>query len=264
MNRRVAIERDGQVAFVRLDRPEKHNALDREMFLALRAAQDQIRGETGVRAVVVHGAGPSFCSGLDVAAVAAGELDVGELIDRPNDEVANLAQTVAYGWRTLPMPVVAALHGACFGGGLQIALGCDVRVVATDARLAVMEIKLGLLPDMGIGVALPRLVRADVAKELCFSGRILAGAEAVELGLATRVAEPPLPAAIEVAEGIAAQSPHAIRAIKRLLDDGWGEPPERVLRLETDLARTLLGSPNQIAAMAAASGEAARFEDPVA
>jgi enoyl-CoA hydratase/carnithine racemase len=233
------------------------------MFLALREAQERLRVEPGVRAVVLHGEGPSFCSGLDVAAVAAGELDVGELIDRPNDETANLAQTAAHGWRTLPMPVVVAVHGACFGGGLQIALGADIRIVATDARLSVMEIKLGLLPDMGISGALSRLLRADRAKELSFSGRQVEGAEAVELGLATRVADPPLAAALELAAEIAASSPEAVRAIKRLFDEGWNEPPERTLRLETELVRTLLGSANQFEAMRAAmAGEVPDFADP--
>lgn len=233
------------------------------MFLALRDAQERLRAETGVRAVVLHGEGPSFCSGLDIAAVAAGELDVAELIDRPAGETANLAQTAAHGWRTLPMPVVAAVHGACFGGGLQIALGADIRIVAPDARLSVMEIKLGLLPDMAISGALPRLLRADQAKELSFSGRQVGGPEAVELGLATRVAEPPLPAAIELASEIASRSPHAIRAIKRLIDEGWNDSAERTLRLETELVRTLLGSPNQVEAVRSAfAGEAAKFEDP--
>ena len=233
------------------------------MFLALREAQERLRVEPGVRAVVLHGEGPSFCSGLDVAAVAAGELDVGELIDRPNDETANLAQTAAHGWRALPMPVVAAVHGACFGGGLQIALGADIRIVATDARLSVMEIKLGLLPDMAISGALPRLLRADRAKELSFSGRQVEGAEAVELGLATRVADPPLAAALELAAEIAASSPEAVRAIKRLFEEGWNEPPERTLRLETELVRTLLGSANQFEAVRAAmAGEVPDFADP--
>jgi enoyl-CoA hydratase/carnithine racemase len=233
------------------------------MFLALREAQHQLLDDPGVRAVVLHGEGPSFCSGLDIAAVAAGELDLEEMIGRPADEDANLAQTVAYGWRTLPVPVIAAVHGACFGGGLQIALGADVRIVAPDARLSVMEIKLGLLPDMAITTTLPRLLPVDKAKELTFSGRIVDGAEALELGLATRVAAAPLPAAVELAQGIASKSPTAIRAIKRLFDEAWTEPPARSLRLETELVRTLLGSPDQIEAVRASfTGETPNFADP--
>ena len=233
------------------------------MFLGIREAQDRLRAEPGLRAVVLHGEGPSFCSGLDVAAVAAGELEIEELIGRPGDELANLAQTAAYGWRTLPVPVIAAVHGACFGGGLQIALGADLRVVAPDARLSVMEIRLGLLPDMAITAALPRLMPVDVAKELTFSGRRVDGEEALRLGLATRVAAPPLDAARELASEIAHRSPDAIRAIKRLFDEAWNEPPSRSLRLETELVRTLLGTPNQLeAARAASTGEQPDFADP--
>jgi enoyl-CoA hydratase/carnithine racemase len=260
---RVEIEQRDGVAAVRLDRGEKHNALDLEMFRAIATAQESLRGEPGIRAVVLSGNGPSFCSGLDLGAVATGVFDINELIDRPADEVANLAQTVAYGWRTLPIPVIAAVHGVCFGGGLQIALGADLRIVAPDARLSLLEIKLGLLPDMAISTSLPRLVRADVAKELAWSGREVSGAEAVELGLATRVAEPPLEAALALAQLIATKSPDAIRAIKRLFDEAWQRPPEASLRLETELVRTLLGGPNQIeAARAAIAGEEPAFADP--
>lgn len=253
MKGRVRIEREGNVAVVRLTRPEKHNALDRAMFLALREAQRRLREEDDLRAVVLHGEGPSFCSGIDVAAVAAGELDVDELIERPHGETANLAQTAAHGWRELPLPVLAAVHGACFGGGLQIALGADIRIVAPDAQLSVMEVQLGLLPDMAITGALPRLLRADVAKEISFSGRKLGGAEAVEIGLATRVDEDPLAAALAMAAEFAERPPDAVRAIKRLYDEAWNEPPSRSLRLETELVRTLL--PNLLKMLGAGRGE---------
>lgn len=264
-SKRVEIAREGGVAEVRLVRGDKHNALDLEMFRAIATAQEEVRGDLSVRVVVLHGEGPSFCSGLDLGALATGAFDIGELIDRPADEAANLAQGVAYGWRTLPVPVIAAVHGVCFGGGLQIALGADLRIVAPDARLSVMEIKLGLLPDMAISASLPRLVRADVAKELSWSGREVSGTEAAELGLATRVAEPPLAAARELAGQLASKSPHAIRAIKQLFDQAWNEPPERSMRLETELVRTLLASPNQLeAARAAIAGEQPSFADPEA
>lgn len=237
---RVAIEREGDLAIVALTRPEKHNALDRAMFLAIRQAQQRLEADPTVRAVVLHGEGPSFCSGIDLGALAAGGLEISELIDRPNDETANLAQSAAHGWRLLPLPVLAAVHGACFGGGLQIALGADIRVVSPAAQLSVMEVKLGLLPDMAISGALPRLVRADVAKELSFSGRKVGGEEAVALGLATRLAEDPLAAAKEMAAEFAQNPPAAVAAIKRLFEQGWTEPPETTLRLETELVRSLI------------------------
>jgi enoyl-CoA hydratase/carnithine racemase len=260
---RVSIEVEAGVADVRLVRGDKHNALDQDMFLAIREAQEHLRGEAGVRVVVLSGDGPSFCSGLDLAAVAAGGFDPGMLIDRPEDEVANLAQTASYGWRSLPVPVIAAVHGACFGGGLQIALGADIRIAAPDARLSVMEIKLGLVPDMAISAALPRLVREDVAKELTFSGRIVDGTEAAALGLVTRVADPHLDAALELGAELAARSPEAIRAIKRLFNESWQQPPEVTLRLETELVRPLFGTHNQMeAARAALAKDQPVFVDP--
>lgn len=259
---RVSIEIASGVADVRLVRGDKHNALDLEMFEALRDAQQRLRADAAVRAVVLSGAGPSFCSGLDLGAVAAGAFDPETLISRPQGEVANLAQMASYGWRSLPVPVIVAIHGACFGGGLQIALGADIRVAAPEARLSVMEIKLGLVPDMAISAALPRLVREDVAKELTFSGRIVDGAEAASLGLVTRLAEPPLDAALELGTEIAARSPDAVRAAKRLFNEAWGAAPEQGLRFETELVRSLFGTANQLEAVRAAlAGEQPSFTD---
>jgi len=246
MDERVAVEIVEHVAVVRLARPAKHNALDLAMFRALRDAATTLAGEPAVRAVVLHGEGPSFCSGLDVRAASAGELDPAVLLDRPAGEAANLAQSVAFGWRELPVPVIAAVHGACFGGGLQIALGADVRIAAPDARLSVMEITLGLIPDMALTVTLPPLVRLDVAKELTWTGRVVDGHEAQRLGLVTRVDADPLAAARALAGEIAARSPQAIRAAKALLHAAWDAPPAESLRLETEHVRGLFdtaGSP---------------------
>jgi enoyl-CoA hydratase/carnithine racemase len=248
---RVSIELDGHVADVRLTRADKHNALDGEMFLALRDAAARLRDEGGVRVVVLSGEGPSFCSGLDIAGFASGPLDGDDLMRRPEGEVANLAQVVSYGWQRVPVPVIAAIHGACFGGGLQIALGADIRVAAPDARLSVMEIKWGLIPDMGITQALPRLVRIDVAKELTFTGRVLDGREAAELGLVTRVSDEPLAAARELGAEIAARSPDAVRAAKRLYNESWQASPAESFALESELQRTLIGSENQMEAVRA-------------
>lgn len=260
---RVVVEVNDHVAEVRLSRPEKHNALDGEMFQAIAAAAERLRTEPGVRAVVIHGEGPSFCSGLDVASFMGGPLSTTDLLARDNGELANLAQRVAYGWTRVPVPVIAAVHGACFGGGLQIALGADIRIAAPDARLSVMEIRWGLIPDMAITQTLPRVVRKDVAKELMFTGRRVTGEEACDLGLVTRVAKDPLAAARELAADIATRSPHAIRSGKRLLDESWFAPAAQALLLESELQTALLGSPNQIAAVTAGmAGEPAAFEDP--
>jgi enoyl-CoA hydratase/carnithine racemase len=163
----------------------------------------------------------------------------------------------------VPAPVIAAIHGNCFGGGLQIALGADIRLAAPDARLSVMESKWGLVPDMGITSTLPRLVRIDVAKELTYTGRLLTGTEAAALGLVTRVTEDPLAAAKELAGQIAGRSPDAVRAAKRLYDTSWHAPVEEGLALETELQVGLIGSPTQIEAVRAGMAkEPANFADP--
>ena len=160
--------------------------------------------------------------------------------------------------------MIAAIHGNCFGGGLQIALGADIRIAAPDAKLSVMEIKWGLVPDMGITQALPRLLPVDVAKELTFTGRIVSGRDAAALGLVTRTDDDPLAAALALAEEIAGKSPDAVRAAKRLYDQTWvGDDAAAALTLESELQSGLIGSPNQIAAvMAGMSGERPVFTDP--
>lgn len=265
MGRRVQVDIRGPVAEVFLDRGERHNALDLEMFLALEEAMETVREDRSVRAVVLAGTGPSFCSGLDLAAWAEGGLDPRKLTGRPEGEDANLAQRVSCGWRELPVPVIAAIHGVCFGGGMQIALGADTRLVDADARFSIMEVKVGLVPDMGLSQTLPRLVREDIARELTYTARVIGAEEAVDAGLATRICPDPLAAARELAAEIAACSPDAVRAAKRLFTEAWGEPPAVALRRETALIESLFGGTNQIAAAkAAATGEPAEFVDPPA
>src|SRR5436305_7932367 len=215
---RVHVAVSDHVATVTLTRPEKHNALDVAMFEAIIAAAEQVSLEPRVRAVVLHGAGPSLCSGLDVASLmSSGQ----SLDDRLTEDSPNWFQRAAYDWIRVRVPVIAAIHGTCFGGGLQIALGADIRIAAPDARLSVMEVKWGLIPDMSITRTLPRLVAIDVAKELTLTGRVFSGTEAAELGVVTRVAADPLAAARAVAADIASKSPDAIRGAKRLFDESW-------------------------------------------
>jgi len=189
---RVSVEHDGHVAVVTLTRPEKHNALDGPMFEGILAAAAEVAAAPGVRAVVVHGEGPSFCSGLDIASLMTGPVSLDDILEREPGQKGNAAQRVATDWIDLPMPVIAAIHGNCFGGGLQLALGADIRIAAPDAKLSVLEVKWGLVPDMGITSSLPRILPADVAKELTYTGRVVSGAEAAALGLVTRTAADPL------------------------------------------------------------------------
>jgi enoyl-CoA hydratase/carnithine racemase len=258
---RVNIRIEDHVAVVTLARPDKHNALDLPMFEQIIAAAERLSAEPGVRAIVLHGEGPSFCSGLDVMSIMAAGAN--GLTDPVGSEIPNLFQRVAYDWIRMPVPVIAALHGNCFGGGLQIALGADIRIAAPDTRLSVMEARWGLIPDMSITRTLPRLVSIDVAKELTFTGRTFSAEEAASLGVVTRVAADPLAAATELATEIAGRSPDAIRRAKRLYDEAWTASAHDSLALEAELQLELIGSPNQLAAVAAGlNRETPRFEDP--
>jgi enoyl-CoA hydratase/carnithine racemase len=255
MSDRVVIERlPGGVADVRLNRPDKMNALDIAMFEALVAAGSELARDASLRAVVLSGEGRAFSAGLDFASfqgMAGSERSGPNLLARDGSSPANFAQRAAWIWTELPVPVIAAVHGVAYGGGLQIALAADLRIVAPDARLSVMEIKWGLVPDMSGTQTLRRLVRLDVAKELTFTGRVVSGAEAVSLGLATRVADPPREAALALAAEIAGKSPDAIRSGKRLLDASGVLPVDEGLQLEEQLQRGLIGRANQMEAVRA-------------
>ncbi len=252
------------VAEVCLVRAAKHNGLDLPMFQAIAAAGERLIGDRSVRAVIVHGEGSSFCAGLDFKAFMAGGQALRDaLLERPEGRPANLAQQVGWVWTEIPVPVIAAVHGTCVGGGLQIALGADIRVVHPDAKLAVKEIVWGLIPDMSITRTLGRLVGLDVAKMLTFTGREFDGREAATLGLATQLSETPLATARAIAAEIAGRSPSAIRAAKQL----WNRAPELsdvdALLLETELQLPLLGNADQIeSVMARFQGRAPVFEDP--
>lgn len=252
---RVKIERTGSVVEVQLHRPEKLNALDAGMFSDLSAAARELAADRSVRAIVLSGAGRAFCAGLDFASfLSMGEIvsSGGGLLRPVEGVVGNVVQRAGLDWYEMPVPVIAALHGVVFGGGLQIALGADIRIVDPDARLSIMEIKWGLIPDMSGTQTLRRLVRLDVAKELTFTGRIVSGTEAVELGLATRVAVEPREAALALAQEIATKSPDAIRRGKVLLNESGLCTVEEGLALEERLQLELIGSPNQLEAVQAA------------
>ncbi|MEE2775917.1 MAG: crotonase/enoyl-CoA hydratase family protein [Acidobacteriota bacterium] len=257
MSDRVTVELKSGVARVRLSRPEKMNALDSEMFQALIETGRELGADASVRAVVLSGEGRSFCAGLDFGSFAKmSREDDGEgpstgALFQVGVGAANFAQSAAWVWHELPVPVIAAVHGVALGGGLQIALGADIRLVSPDARMSVMEIKWGLVPDMAGPQRLRHLVREDIAKELTFTGRLVGAEEAVAIGLATRVEEDPLDAALAMAEEIASKSPHAIRSSKRLLNELSGLPEGAGLELEEKLQRALIRSPNQVEAVQA-------------
>jgi enoyl-CoA hydratase/carnithine racemase len=253
MTDRVLLSVEAGVAHVRLNRPDKRNGLDLAMFDALVATGERVAADRAVRAVVLSGEGPVFCAGLDWKAFMGDPEGSRRLLARDAAKSpANVAQRACWVWTEVPVPVIAAVHGAALGGGLQLALACDIRLVAPDAQLSVMEIRYGLVPDMTASQTLLRLVRPDVAKELVFTGRVVTGEEAAHLGLATRVAKDPLAEALAVARAIAEKSPSAIRAGKTLCDRAPGMSVEEALRFETELQLGLLGTAEQLEAVAAA------------
>jgi enoyl-CoA hydratase/carnithine racemase len=250
----VRITIKDHVADVRLNRPDKYNALSPQMFQAIIEAGQGVAKDTSIRAVVLSGEGRGFCAGLDFQ----GFIEMGKsrdgginILERQEGSPANTAQMPGYIWKQVPMPVIAAVHGVAFGGGLQIALGADIRLAAPGTRFSVMEITWGIIPDMSGTQTLRDLVRLDVAKELTFTGRIVEAEEAARLGLITRVCADPLAEAHTLAREIANRNPYAVAAAKQLLERAWHSSAAEGLRLEESLQRTLIGTPNQIEAATA-------------
>ena len=249
---RVSVNIEDHVAHVSLDRPDKFNAVDLEMNEALIAAGEALRDDTGVRAVVLAGNGDNFCAGIDLGIFQSGDAVLGpELMSPMAGNSANFFQRAATVWREVPAPVITAIHGICYGAGLQIALGADLRIAAADAKLSIMEIKWGIVPDMGLTVTARGLVRPDELKELALTGRVVSGSEARELGLVTSTADDPVAAAGDLAKAIAARSPDATAGIKTLLNEGLDGPAAAALGLEARLQLGILGRPNQVEAVQA-------------
>lgn len=252
MSDRITVSINDGVADVRLNRPEKMNALDGAMFRALNDTAASLSTDSSVRCVVLSGEGRAFCAGLDFGSfneMASGEREerpAEGALDRADGQITHHGQQAVYGWTELKVPVIAAITGVALGGGIQLALGADIRIIAPDARMSVLEIRWGLIPDMTGTRRLAEIVGLDVAKELVWSGRMVEGAEAVQIGLATKLADDPVSAALEMAADIATKSPHAIQAGKRLLtlsrqvDDAEGFAAERAE------IGALIGSANQV------------------
>ena len=237
------------IAFVQLNRPDKHNALDMPMFYALKAVIKTISRDKNVRVVIVSGKGESFCSGLDVKSVMHNRLDALKLLWKWTPGQANLAQQVVVGWRRLKVPVIMQLHGKCWGGGMQLALGGDFRIADTKTSLAIMESRWGLIPDMGGTIALRELASIDIIKELAMTARIFKGNEAKQLGLVTHVYDDPMAEAIQFAEEIKKRSPDAIANTKLLFNKTWLSTIRQALNWETKLQKRLIGRYNQRAAI---------------
>ena len=256
MEQRVTVEVAGGVADVRLNRPDKMNALDPAMFAALVESGEAVRQDPSVRAVVLSGVGRSFCAGLDFSSFTAmadqGSSTAGAMptmVVPPDAPVGAPAQYAVYVWRAIPVPVIAAVQGHALGGGCQLALGADLRLVHPDAQMSVLEVRWGLAPDMCGTQLLPELVGLDVAKELTFTGRLVGAEEAVRIGLATKVSDQPYEDALALAHDIAGKNPHAIRAAKRLFGLAGRVPLAEGFAAEQREIRALIGSPNQVEAV---------------
>jgi enoyl-CoA hydratase/carnithine racemase len=253
MNDRVAVEITNGVADVRLVRADKMNALDNAMFQALIDAGERLKTEQGLRAVVLSGEGRAFCAGLDMGRF--GKMAEGPPLPRNlglrSHGIANAPQYAVWVWREIPVPVIAAVHGVAFGGGFQLMLAADMRYLAPETKLSIMEIKWGLVPDMAGTQLLRHLVRDDVARELTYTGRVFSPEEALAYGIATRVCPDPRGTALEVARDIANKSPSAIRAAKRLFNASRLVTEEAGLVQEAIEQEALIGSPNQIEAVLA-------------
>jgi enoyl-CoA hydratase/carnithine racemase len=252
MNDRIAIDIVDGVADVRLTRPDKMNALDAAMFEALVATCDRLGKEKGLRAVVLSGEGRAFCAGLDMGRFAAMKQGggVGD-IEKRTHGLSNAFQYAVLGWRELPVPVIAAVHGVAFGGGFQLALGADIRYVAADARMSILEIKWGLVPDMGGTILMRHLAREDVVRELTYTGRIFSAQEAQAYGFATRVCADPRADALALAREIADKNPHAVRAAKRLFNAAVAQDEAACLLAESREQAGLIASANQMEAVMA-------------
>lgn len=257
MEERIKVDVVDGVADVRMVRADKMNALDDAMFSALVETGEALKSRKDVRCVVLSGEGRAFCAGLDMSnfgKMASGERKGGGgIVGTPRTPAgANRAQQAVFVWRELPMPVIGAIHGVAFGGGFQLAMGPEIRFMAPDTKLAILEIKWGLVPDMAGIVLLKGLLRDDLARELTYTGRIFSGEEALGLGLATRVCADPRAEALKLAAEIASKNPDAIRAAKRLFNMQPESDQHAIFKAESEEQGALIGSPNQVEAIKAA------------
>jgi len=242
---RIRVEIKDHIAHICLSRAEKHNALDIDMFKAIDSSIKTLRKKRDIRAIIVSGDGEDFCTGLDIKSVMRSPANAVRLLFKWLPWRANLAQRVSTGWRELPVPVIMAIEGRCWGGGLQIALGADFRIAHPDASLSIMEGKWGLIPDMGGTLALRTHLNQDVAKKLAMTAEEFTGEQALALGLVTELDDQPLAKAWQLAEQICRQSPDAVSAVKRLYNKSWWSGPGAALARESAYQLRILAGKNQ-------------------
>tara|TARA_B110000977_G_scaffold184530_1_gene248363 strand:+ start:83 stop:871 length:789 start_codon:yes stop_codon:yes gene_type:complete len=256
---RVSVTYENHIAHVRLTRADKMNAVDQDMITAVIAAGNEVEA-SDARAVIVSGEGKAFCAGIDISGLSGmiGKDPAELLMPRTHgNRTTNQWQEFAMVWSRMDIPVIAAVHGVCFGAGIQLALGADIRIASPDAKFAVMEMKWGIVPDMGGMVLLPRLVRSDVLRRMTYTAEPVGAEQAERWGLVTEIADDPLAAAQALAETIAGKSPSAIRAAKRLIGVAETADAVAVLDAESREQVDLMGKPHQMEVVAAAFGKRA-------
>ena len=245
MTDRILISIENHIATVTLNRADKHNALDMAMFYAIDNTIKKLKKNAEVRAVILQAKGEDFCTGLDVKAIMKSPSNSFKLLFKWLPGSANLAQRVSSTWQSLPVPVIAVVQGRCWGGGLQIALGADIRIATKASSWSVMENRWGLIPDMGGTLAFNTLMRQDIAIELAMSARQISGEQAHAYGLVTHLSDDPLQAAKSLATELIANSPDANAAIKKLLRKSWWSSAAMTLLRESYYQIKILFNKNQ-------------------
>ncbi len=245
---RVLLDIQDDIAIVTLNRADKYNGLDWAMFKGIVAVTKTLKKNTRVRAVILHGDGKAFCSGLDVMSMKKDPLFAPKLLIKPGTKISNVAQDVSYLWRELPIPVIAVIHGKCYGGGLQIAMGADFRFSTPDCEFSILEAKWGLIPDMGGMLTWREVLRGDVLRDLTYTGRMVQADEALRIGLISRIEADPMQAALDYAKVLATRSPDSVGASKKLINRIWTADDKGVLNWETKLQKKIIGRWNQLAA----------------
>ena len=250
MNDRVSLHIENGIAQVQLNRPDKLNALDKAMFEGLLHVGQQLESEKAVRVVIISGAGRGFCAGLDMASFTGSPVGSTDLEQRTYG-TSNLFQQVVMQWRKLKPPVIAAIHGVCIGGGLQIVSGADIRISTADARMSIMEMRWGIIPDMGGFTIWRNLLREDVLRELTYTNREISGTEAQSFGLVTYLAEDPLQRAMDIASEICRKNPAAVQSAKSIINRLADMDEAEILLAESRDQKAILGTENQAEAVMA-------------
>ncbi len=255
MSELVKLKIENHIATVTLNRENKKNALSREMFDAISETGENLKRDNSVRAIILTGAGSDFCSGLDTSTFTKWASNFNkvreELISRPFGDNANWFQKPCHVWQEIEVPVIAVIKGVALGAGIQLALAADFRIATPDSKFSIMESKWGIIPDLGISQNLPKLVRADVAKELIMTGRIFDGKEAFSLGIITKIDQDPLACANSFAKTLVEKSPDVLKGAKKLIEECWVAPKGEGLKIEANIQSRILGYENNVEAVMA-------------